>query len=160
MSSIPDRAGLGQDRREEVTKRFRADDVEFEVRGIALPKKPNVTDPVFGPVYPFDAAHVSKLAGGGVYIIYDLAGPIYVGRSINDIRGRLRRHLSGQGNRIVRQAAGSEAVGSLMFEFRNLTSVHQVEKQLISHLGTQLFANLIDGTDPAEQHGSGSTPRR
>ena len=48
---------------------------------------------------PFDKTNVDAVPrSSGVYIIYDLAGPIYAGRSRVDIHRRLQSHFDGTGN--------------------------------------------------------------
>jgi hypothetical protein len=80
----------------------------------------------------------------GVYIIYDLAGPIYVGRSSVDIRRRLQSHFFGTGNRNLALARIRGALPSLTFAYCLLPSVEQadVERLLIAALGVAKFANM------------------
>ena len=49
---------------------------------------------MFQPIQPFDKAEILIVPeASGVYIIYDLAGPIYVGRSAVNIRRHLLAHF-------------------------------------------------------------------
>ena len=80
----------------------------------------------------------------GVYIIYDMAEPIYAGRSRVDIHCRLQSHFDGTGNRNLAQARRREAGSSLTFTYCLLPSTKQldVERILIAALGVAEFANL------------------
>jgi hypothetical protein len=80
----------------------------------------------------------------GIYIIYDLAGPIYVGRSSIDIRRRLRAHYNMEGNRNIAAARRVGATTSLTFAFCCMPVAIQrdVEAILIRHLSVTSFANL------------------
>lgn len=94
---------------------------------------------------PFDEGHVSRApASPGVYIIYDLAGAIYVGRSGSSIRDRLYRHLHGSGNRNIARAVRVGAATSLSFCYCvTLQSVQRdAEAYLIAELGAAQYANL------------------
>ncbi len=94
---------------------------------------------------PFDRASIKGVPrAAGVYIIYDLAGPIYVGRSRLDIRRRLESHFDGTGNRNVKLARRSGAGPSLTFTYCVLPDREQanVESILIAALGVAKFANL------------------
>jgi predicted GIY-YIG superfamily endonuclease len=85
---------------------------------------------------------------GGVYIIYKDGNPYYVGRSRKDISARLKSHLKGTGSRKVAELLGTSA--KLTMEFECLSSMEQVEAQLIKDLGTDKFGNLRKETDPAD----------
>jgi len=87
----------------------------------------------------------------GVYVIHDLAGPIYVGRSRVNIQTRLRHHLRGTGNRVIAQALRVRASPSLRFEYQTMISVEQAEAQLIEALGSSNYANLRREVDPADR---------
>jgi hypothetical protein len=94
---------------------------------------------------PFNRQHVDTVpSASGVYVIYDLAGPIYAGRSRSDIRRRLRSHLDGSGNRNIALAKRIGALQSLSFTFCCLPSSAQadVERVLIASLGVAKFASL------------------
>ena len=94
---------------------------------------------------PFDARHIRAVPRqSGVYIIYDLAGPIYAGRSRVDIHRRLESHLKGTGNRNVAMACRVGAASSLTFTYCCLPAAIQadVESILIAALGVGKFANL------------------
>ena len=53
----------------------------------------------------FTRVNINKVPRqSGIYVIYEPAGPFYVGRSGSDIRRRLLAHLSGTGNRNVKIA--------------------------------------------------------
>jgi hypothetical protein len=80
----------------------------------------------------------------GVYIIYDLAGPVYAGRSRVDIRRRLQSHLDGTGNRNIAMARRVGGAFSLSFAYCCLPAAEQadVESILIAALGVGKFANL------------------
>jgi excinuclease UvrABC nuclease subunit len=107
---------------------------------------------IFGFLRPFDESHVDRVpAMSGVYVIYERAGPIYVGRSRVNIRGRLRHHLRGTGNRVIAQALRLGTGLSLRFEHQTMISVEQAEAQLIEALGTSKFANLRRESDPADR---------
>lgn len=104
-----------------------------------------VLDPFPSERELFDAHHVREVPRSpGVYIIYDLAGPIYVGRSGEDIRGRLRKHLKGDGNKNIALAKRVGAAGGLTFTYCCLPKSEQVdvERFLIATLGVAQFANL------------------
>jgi hypothetical protein len=105
---------------------------------------------IFRPLRPFCEAEVGLAPPlPGVYIIYDLAGPIYVGRSATSVRDRLQAHLARRGSGVIAQALCIGAGGSLMFEYEPLISDAQAEAILIDKLGTHAFANLRRETDPA-----------
>src|SRR6266446_11007454 len=92
----------------------------------------------------FDAHNVGLVPRrSGVYVIYDLAGPIYVGRSRVDIQRRLQSHLNGTGNRNIRLARRMGS-SSLSFSYCCLPAAKQteVESILIAALGVGKFANL------------------
>lgn len=94
---------------------------------------------------PFDRVNINAVPpSSGVYIIYDLAGPIYVGRSSVDIHRRLRSHFDGTGNRNLALARRVGARPSLTFAYCLLPPAVQadVERILIAALGTAKFANL------------------
>ncbi len=95
---------------------------------------------------PFDHLHVSQVPRtSGVYVIYDLAGPIYAGRSRVDIQRRLHSHLIGSGNRNIALATRiRDARSSLTFIYCCLPPGEQadVERLLIAALGVAKFANL------------------
>ena len=94
---------------------------------------------------PFDAQHVAAVPRqSGVYVIYDIAGPIYAGRSKVDIHRRLQSHLNGTGNRNLALARRVGAASSLSFTYCYLPSAEQadVERVLIATLGVAKFANL------------------
>lgn len=94
---------------------------------------------------PLNTFFVSSVPdAAGVYIIYDLAGPIYVGRSRVDIRKRLQRHLHGTGNINIALARRLGAGASLSFTYCCLPAAEQanVESLLIAALGAGNFANL------------------
>ena len=94
---------------------------------------------------PFDQIHVVQVPHlSGVYVIYDLAGPIYAGRSSTDIQRRLHSHLVGSGNKNLALARGVGAATSLMFTYCVLpcSSQADVERLLIAALGVANFANL------------------
>lgn len=56
----------------------------------------------FGKLAPLDEQHVGHVPRKpGCYLIYLDGEVFYVGVSRNDIRGRLRRHLAGRGNRVI-----------------------------------------------------------
>jgi excinuclease UvrABC nuclease subunit len=80
----------------------------------------------------------------GVYIIYDLGGPVYVGRSRVNIHRRLHSHLYGTGNRNIAMARRVGGASSLTFTFCCLPAAEQatVESILIAALGVGNFANL------------------
>jgi len=105
---------------------------------------------IFRAVTSFDETNVRAVPHRpGVYIVYDLAGPIYVGRSRRDIHERLWRHLHGQGNRNLAMAMRLRA--DLTFEYEWLASPEQTEAQLIRYLGVEKFANLRREADPADR---------
>ena len=93
----------------------------------------------------FDLRHIEAVPHQGrVYIIYDLAGPIYVGRSRVDINRRLRSHANGTGNANIALAQRVGASSSLTFTYCCLPAEAQadVERILIAALGVAQFANL------------------
>lgn len=94
---------------------------------------------------PFDYVQIDKVPhSSGVYIIFDLAGPIYVGRSRVDIRRRLLSHFNGTGNKNLALAKRIGASRSLTFTYCCLPATVQadVERLLIAALGVAAFANL------------------
>lgn len=94
---------------------------------------------------PFDHKHVSMVPRtSGVYIIYDLSGPIYAGRSRTDMQRRLHSHLVGSGNRNIALAMRLGAAQSLTFTYCCLPKGEQadIERLLIAALGVAKFANL------------------
>ena len=107
---------------------------------------------MFSRRLPFDFAAVATVPHEpGVYIVYDLAGPIYVGRSRVSIRDRLMAHLTGRGNRNLALAIRVGASSSLSFSYLGgIGSVEQAEAQLIRVLGVSRFANLRKESDPAD----------
>ena len=83
---------------------------------------------IFRPLTSFDETNVRAVPHRpGVYTVYDLAGPIYVGRSRWDIQERLWRHLDGQGNRNLAMAMRLGA--DLTFEYEWLASPGQITEQ-------------------------------
>lgn len=104
---------------------------------------------IFTALRKFDVHSVAMVPRrAGVYIVYDLAGPIYVGRSRQDIHERIWRHLNGRGNRNLAMAMSLRA--DLTFEYECLLSPEQAEALLIQNLGVVKFANLRRETDPAD----------
>ena len=84
----------------------------------------------------------------GIYIIKRNGDPYYVGRSRRNIYERLQRHVSGSGSsKVAGLLKGSDR---LTVEYECLTSVEQMEAQLIADLGTTRFGNLRRETDPAD----------
>jgi hypothetical protein len=99
----------------------------------------------FLPIRPFNDEWVSKVdRSSGVYIVYDLAGPIYVGRSAVDIHRRLHSHLIERGNQVIAQAMRIGAASSLTFTYCLLPRADQAnaEAVFIRELGSAEFANL------------------
>jgi hypothetical protein len=84
----------------------------------------------------------------GVYIVYRRHVPVYVGRSRCDIRERLRRHVTGIGNRGIARAMQSNV--PLEVEYQWLNSPEQAEAVLIRELGTASSLNLRRETDPGD----------
>ncbi len=80
----------------------------------------------------------------GIYIIYDVFGPIYVGRSGRSIQRRLWSHFKGRGNKNIAIAMASDARYSLTFSYWLLSvrEAKRIEGILIIELGTILFGNL------------------
>ena len=107
---------------------------------------------MFSSRRPFDLVSVATIPHEpGVYVVYDLAGPIYVGRSRVSVRDRLVAHVTGRGNRNLRMATQVGASGSLTFSYLGgIASVEQAEALLIRTLGVTRFANLRRETDPAD----------
>jgi hypothetical protein len=94
---------------------------------------------------PLDQVFLGKVPEqAGIYIIYDLAGPIYVGRSGSNIRRRLQAHSRGAGNKNIAMARDIGALDSLTFRFCVLSGnqARQVEGLLIEALGGDKYANL------------------
>lgn len=94
---------------------------------------------------PFDSVHVAEVPHtSGIYVIFDIAGPIYAGRSRVDIQRRLRSHLDGSGNKNLALAMRIGASRSLTFTYCCLPATDQadVERLLIAALGVAKFANL------------------
>src|SRR6476646_3502102 len=68
----------------------------------------------------------------GVYIIYEPAGPFYVGRSGRNIRRRLLAHLNGTGNQNVKLARKIIEVGrTLTFTYAVLPKANQSEVEAV-----------------------------
>ena len=92
--------------------------------------------------------------GRGVYVISYAASPLYVGRG--NIRERLLKHVSGEGNRYVAMAVKNR--NYLTFTYMELFSEHQAETALIDALGGRIIpglgplnlANLMRGSDPED----------
>lgn len=102
---------------------------------------------------PFDEQHVVCVPkSSGVYIIYDLAGAIYVGRSASDIRRRLKAHLAQEGNRNIAHAIRIGAASSLSFAYKCLpVSLQRDEEAILIHeLGVDKYANLRRETLPED----------
>ena len=81
----------------------------------------------------------------GVYIIYEPAGPFYVGRSSCNIRRRLLAHLNSTGNQNVKLARNIKEVRpTLTFTYAVLPKANQseVEGVLIASLGVAKLANM------------------
>ncbi len=81
----------------------------------------------------------------GVYILYEPAGPFYVGRSSVNMRARLRAHCGGYGSRNVRLAMRIRQVAhSMTFTYVQLQPgcEREVEAVLIPMLGTTRLANM------------------
>jgi hypothetical protein len=99
----------------------------------------------------FTAGEIDRTPScSGVYIIMRSGDPYYVGRSRVDIRERLRRHRAGSGSRRVADLVRNTPDSNLSFTYECLTSVEQMEAQLIATLGTTRFGNLRGETDPAD----------
>src|SRR5207244_3040161 len=76
---------------------------------------------MFSERKPLDFAHLITVPrSSGCYIIYDIAGPIYVGRSGSDIRARLQSHFRGTGSRNIAFALRVGAGASLYFRYCGL----------------------------------------
>jgi predicted GIY-YIG superfamily endonuclease len=93
---------------------------------------------------PFDPRYIQTVPRHpGVYVIYDLAGPIYVGRSGTDVRARLESHFSMRGSRIIASARRAGVTSSLMFSYCvPLSTQREVEAILMKEIGPIKFANL------------------
>jgi hypothetical protein len=107
---------------------------------------------IYRPLRPFSEDEVASVPHvQGVYVIYDFAGPIYVGRSSWSVRSRLLDHLrrTSKGSRVIAWAIGRGARSSLLFEYKQFASFEKTEALLIDRLGTHHFANLRRETDPA-----------
>lgn len=94
---------------------------------------------------PFDRRNINAVPRtSGVYIVFDLAGPIYVGRSGVDIHRRLQSHFDGTGNRNLALARRIGAGTSLTFTYCVLPPGEQadIERILIAALGVARLANL------------------
>lgn len=81
----------------------------------------------------------------GIYILYEPAGPFYVGRSSVNMRARLRAHFGGYGNKNVRLAMRIRQVArSITFTYVQLQPgcEREVESVLIPMLGTTRLANM------------------
>jgi hypothetical protein len=100
---------------------------------------------MLSPYQPFRSDAVGQVPRRpGIYVVYDLAGPIYIGKSSTDVRGRLAAHLRGTGSRVLRWARRVGAGASLTFRYALLPpgSEHGAEAALIKALGTAHFGNL------------------
>lgn len=94
---------------------------------------------------PFNYLNINQVPrASGAYIIFDLAGPIYVGRSRVDIHRRLLSHFNATGNKNLALAKKIGAAQSLTFTYCCLPTDAQadVERLLIAALGVAAFANL------------------
>jgi predicted GIY-YIG superfamily endonuclease len=94
---------------------------------------------------PFEWRNIAEVSRSpGVYVIYDLAGPIYAGRSRVDIHRRLQSHFNGTGNRNLALTRRIGASSSLTFTYCLLPTTEQVdaERILIAALGVAKYANL------------------
>jgi predicted GIY-YIG superfamily endonuclease len=99
--------------------------------------------------YSFDEQSMAYVSScSGVYIIFTDGTPYYVGRSRRDISARLKSHLKGTGSRKVAGLLGKSYKLTMAYEC--LTSVEQMEAQLIKELGTDKLGNLRKETDPAD----------
>jgi predicted GIY-YIG superfamily endonuclease len=94
----------------------------------------------------FDFASINTVPEKpGVYIIYEPAGPFYVGRSGSNIRRRLLAHLNGTGNQNVKLATKIREVRmTLTFTYAVLPKANQaeVEAVLIASLNVAQLANM------------------
>lgn len=91
----------------------------------------------FSPRIAFELSFIQTRvpSQAGVYIIYDLAGPIYVGRSRVSVRDRLIAHFKGRGNKNIRIAQLVGGSGSLYLRYLcGFGSVDQAEAILIEEL--------------------------
>jgi hypothetical protein len=92
----------------------------------------------------------------GVYVIfYARLRPLYAGRG--QIKVRLRKHLTENGNRYVAMAVRNGTY--LTYTYMELLDEHQAEADLIKELGGDFLpgigpsrlANLMRGSDPADR---------
>jgi len=91
-----------------------------------------------GYIRPFNETNVSDVPNGfqGIYAIYDATAAselvCYLGRSKNDVRGRLRAHLKGNGSQIVKMllAHGHE----LWFSYSSSSNYRGAEAAEIQRL--------------------------
>ncbi|MEW6290750.1 MAG: hypothetical protein AB1545_12950 [Thermodesulfobacteriota bacterium] len=105
---------------------------------------------------PFDERHIGYVPDkAGLYVIYDLAGPIYVGRSGVSIQRRLKSHHSGVGNQNIALAMRIGAASSLTFKYWEFAKAqtHQMEGMLIQELGVADYANLRRERIPSDPDG-------
>jgi hypothetical protein len=94
---------------------------------------------------PFNKGNLARVPrASGVYIVFDLFGPVYVGRSRVDMRRRLTAHFEGRGNRNLAIAKRAGARTSLTFTYCVLPVSEQadLERFLIPALGVAAIANL------------------
>ena len=87
---------------------------------------------------PFDRANIDAVPRrSGVYVVYDLAGPIYAGRSGVDIHRRLQSHFDGKGNRNLALARRVGAGPSLTFTYCLLPPGRAGERRTASDSGSR-----------------------
>jgi hypothetical protein len=94
----------------------------------------------------FNKTNVDKVPNSsGVYIIYEPAGPFYVGCSGRDIQRRLLAHLNGTGNANVKLALKIRGgAPTLTFTYALIPHANhrEVESVLIAGLGVTKLANM------------------
>lgn len=106
---------------------------------------------IFMPMLqPFDDAHINQAPDRpGVYVIYEIGTPVYVGRSQNSIRKRLLAHRHGRGNWFLKLIGPTPAAS---FEYCWMMSPEQAETELIRGLKTKIYGNYRFETDPELLH--------
>jgi hypothetical protein len=87
---------------------------------------------------------------GGVYIIFRMGRPYYIGRSQDNVKGRLRCHLHCRGNRNVGESIRKGE--DLTFAYEEVMSFEQLEANLIQVYGESgKLGNLRFESDPADR---------
>jgi hypothetical protein len=101
---------------------------------------------------PFSASTVNSApVAGGIYVVYDLFGPIYVGRSRLSLRDRMLLHFGGNGNRNFRLATAIGTRSQMSYTYHvGVEQPGEAERRLETDLGPAAAASLRQERDPAD----------